>query len=381
MSLISPLSSNPRVTMPLKEDFFNIKPRESSGSSTSSKYDYQKHWSLTELLERHITGSDYLFVFDFHDDLLVFDSEATPDKVAFYQVKSKDTGKLWKLNDLIKSKSSKTDSPLLSIIGKLYLNKMNFPDNTLSLNFVTNAKFDITLGDEKTLSTSLPNICCDTLDKDVLAKISSKLVEEHALKDDPDYKGITFLRVCGLSCDDQVGHTKGKVSEFLEMLLPGKKYMVGAVYNTLMGEIRRKTNYSKDIGSFEEMIQYKSISRTEFQRLIEQIGLTENFDDLWNSIENRLNAEQAPLGMVRKIKESWGRYELERMDKTNSTLNELSKVICELVAEHKETQDADSLLGVLSDIEAAYNLKKKLNYGLYSDYYVKAIILAAYYEN
>lgn len=368
--------------MPLKKDFFKIRPRESSGPRTSSKYDYQKHWSLTELLERHLTGSDYLFVFDFHDDLLVFDSEGTPEKVAFYQVKSKDTGKLWKLGDLIKGKTSRTDNtPLLSIFGKLYLNKINFPDNTLSLNFVSNAKFEIPLADKDTSSTSMATICCDELDEDVLAKINTKLVEEHALQDDPEFKGITFLRVSGLSTDDQIGHTKGKLSEFLEQLLPGTKYMVGAVYNTLMGEIRRKTNYSKDIASFEDMVQYKSLGRREFQRLIEEIGLAEDFDSLWTSIENRLNAEQAPLGMVRKIKESWDKYELQRMDTTNTTLNEIRKNIRKAVAAHKASVDADTLLGLLSEIEAAYNLKKVPNFGIYTDYYVKAVILATYYEN
>ncbi|RII26761.1 MAG: hypothetical protein CXR31_10160 [Geobacter sp.] len=363
--------------MSLKKKFFETKP---SGSSTSSKYDYQKNWSLAELLERHLTGSDYLFVFDFHDDLLVFDAEEDPQKVAFYQVKTKDTGKLWKLNDLIKSKTSKTTEPVLSIFGKLYLNKLNFPDNTLSLNFVSNAKFEIPLADN-TQSTSVATICCDCLDNDVLAKINAKLVEEHALQDDPEFKGITFLRVSGLSSDDQVGHTKGKVSEFLEQLLPGKKYVVGAVYNTMIGEIRRKTNYSKNIASFEEMVQHKAIGRTEFKRLIDEIGLMANYDDLWGSIENRLNAEQAPLGMVRKIRECWVTYELQRMDKTNTTLNEISKIIREAVATHKATVDADSLLGVISDIEVEYSLKKKANFSIYTDYYIKAIILAAYYEN
>jgi len=178
--------------MTLNDIFFKIRPRESSGPRTSSKYDYQKHWSLTELLERHLNGSDYLFVFDFHDDLLVFDSEDSPEKVAFYQVKSKDTGKLWKLGELIKGKTSKNDNaPLLSIFGKLYLNKMNFPNNTLSLNFVSNAKFEIPLANKDTSSTSMARICCDELDEDVLAKISAKLVEEHALQDDPEFKGIS----------------------------------------------------------------------------------------------------------------------------------------------------------------------------------------------
>lgn len=367
--------------MSLKKRFFEVKPRESSGSSTSSKYDYQKNWSLVELLERHLTGSDYLFVFDFHDDLLVFDTEENPQKVAFYQVKTKDTGKLWKLGDLIKNKTSKTAEPLLSIFGKLYLNKLNFPDNTLSLNFVSNAKFEITLADKEASSTSLSTICCDCLDDDVLTKISAKLVEEHGLQDDPEFKGITFLRVSGLSSDDQVGHAKGKVSEFLEKLLPGKKYVVGAVYNTMLGEIRRKTNYTKCITTFEEMVQHKSIGRTEFERLIGEIGLTENYDDLWGPIENRLNAEHAPLGMVRKIKECWVTYEMQRMDKTNTTLNEVSKIIRELVAAHQEESEADTLLGLLSDIEAKYAAKKKSDFGIYSDYYVKTIILAAYYEN
>lgn len=367
--------------MSIKQDFFKIKPRETSGSSTSSKYDYQKHWSLTELLEKHLTGSDYLFVFDYHDDLLVFDSEETPDKVAFYQIKTKDTGKCWMVSELIKSKTGKSSEPLLSIFGKLYLNKLNFPDKTLSLNFVSNAKFDITLDKKTCLSTSMASICCNELDKGILSKINSKLIEEHVLHVTPDFQGITYLRVTGFSSDGQISHTKGKVSEFLEQLLPGKKYMVGAVYNTLLGEVSRKTNYSKHISSFDELKNNKAIGRTEFERLIQEIGLTQNFDDLWTSVEHRLNAEKAPISTVLKIKDSWGKYEFERMNKTNTTLNEIRKIISELVIAHKASSDADSLLEVLSDIESEYNLKKKPNYSIYSASDVKAIILAAYYEN
>ena len=52
-------------------DFLSIPPRESSGPRTSRKYDYQKDLAIGMLLEFHTKGHDYLFVFDYHDDLVI----------------------------------------------------------------------------------------------------------------------------------------------------------------------------------------------------------------------------------------------------------------------------------------------------------------------
>ncbi len=45
------------------------KPREEAGPKTSIKYQFQKDLSLYILLKEHSNRDDYLFLFDFHEDL------------------------------------------------------------------------------------------------------------------------------------------------------------------------------------------------------------------------------------------------------------------------------------------------------------------------
>lgn len=87
--------------MSLKEAFCSVPLRERAGPRTADRFEYQLHWALCHLLGLHESGQDYLITFDYHDDILVFDSESDPQNVAFIQVKTKD-GKHWTLNDLIK---------------------------------------------------------------------------------------------------------------------------------------------------------------------------------------------------------------------------------------------------------------------------------------
>ena len=68
------------------ESFVKKPVRESSGSRSSNRFDYQKNWSLCELLELHSRNSEYLMVFEHHEDIVVFDSQTTPLDAIFYQV-------------------------------------------------------------------------------------------------------------------------------------------------------------------------------------------------------------------------------------------------------------------------------------------------------
>ena len=363
--------------MSLRDTFTQIPPRENSGSTTSGRYDYQKNWSLMTLLEHHLSGNDYLFVFDFHDDMLVFDSEDDPDKVSFYQLKTNDTGKHWTLSELIKAKKKMNDTPSLSFIGKLYHNKINYPTVTKSLNFVSNVKFDLNLSDS-TKSTDRTSICCSDLDSVLIDQICKKLIEEHKLQDKPDIEGILFLHVSGLSLDDQAVHMKGKISDFLEQYLPDKKYVAGAVYKSLYSEINRKTNYNKHIKTFDDMVKNKGIGRKYLQDHLNKIGLIQDYDKMWDTIEVRLNTEKAPLNLIKSIKANWIRFETDRMDNTNIPLNKIRSEISQIVLSLMDT--ASELVKLMNDAESQLN-KVDNDFRLYSSDYIKAVILATYYEN
>ncbi|MEA4849129.1 MAG: dsDNA nuclease domain-containing protein, partial [Clostridiaceae bacterium] len=143
--------------MDLRETIIKQKPRDNSGSRSANRFEYQKNWALCKLLELYLTRKDYLLIFEYHDDIIILDSEVNPQKVEFYQVKTKDHSE-WTLNDLISSSKAKRKI-IPSILSKMYINKLNFPSSTQSLNLVSNQKYNIKLKKSKGLSNNKNRIC------------------------------------------------------------------------------------------------------------------------------------------------------------------------------------------------------------------------------
>ncbi|MDP3682434.1 MAG: dsDNA nuclease domain-containing protein, partial [Ignavibacteria bacterium] len=85
--------------MMLKDKIVNTKPREKAGSTSASRFDYQKDYSICKLIESHLTSNDYIIIFDWHEDLIIMDSELNPQTVSFYQIKGKKTG-TWTIKQL-----------------------------------------------------------------------------------------------------------------------------------------------------------------------------------------------------------------------------------------------------------------------------------------
>ena len=119
--------------MTLTSEFIKKVPTENCGANTSNAYDFQKDWSIWLLLECHQGLKDYLIIFDYHDDVVVFDSATDAKNAEFYQVKT--TSKQhWNFSDVIRKKKNSN-----SIIGKIYNNKFNC--GVKSVNLVSNFPF------------------------------------------------------------------------------------------------------------------------------------------------------------------------------------------------------------------------------------------------
>jgi hypothetical protein len=72
----------------LLEDLLDKTQRETAGSDTSSRFDYQKSWAFCEMLRRHMDNADYLVAFEFHDDTVFLSPSVAPTNVEFFQVKT-----------------------------------------------------------------------------------------------------------------------------------------------------------------------------------------------------------------------------------------------------------------------------------------------------
>jgi len=124
-------------------------------------------------------------LFDFHDDLAVLDNNENPSEIDFFQIKSKDRGN-WTTANLIKKE--KKDN--LSLVGKLYFNKIKFREYVRSLNIISNATFNVKLAEPKKNSILLEKILLSNLSKSEITKIEKVLKEEFKKK----FKNYTMYK-------------------------------------------------------------------------------------------------------------------------------------------------------------------------------------------
>lgn len=365
--------------MNLKNTIIENKPRENAGARSSSRFDYQKDWSICQLLDFHNEKNDYLFVFDFQEDLMIMDSESNPQKVSFYQIKGKKNKGYWTLTELIKSPKSTKNEMLLSIIGKLYDCKLKAKENTESLNFVSNIGFKVSEKDINSLERK--EICIIELNSVDKQKIKQKLVQEHPNKDVTEYEDITFLKVVELNLDDSPTYTKGKIADFLDERYPNTKHSIPLIYQHLFNEVKRKSNYNKDIISFNDLVKCKAIGKSYFQEMLDVCGASRDYNYEWRNIETILSNEGVKFSMIKKIKKSWDAVEVERMEPNNSIIKSIIKRVKELVklAVANNILDDDTLMQCINKIKDEYQ-KQPINQSIYDDSFIEAIILFEVYE-
>lgn len=122
--------------MELAEALLKTEQNERGGEVAQRGFDFQSCWAVSHMLEYELKGQDYVFLFEYHDDILVLDSDILPNKATFIQVKTKE--KAWNLSDLINKRKNKP----VSFVGKLFKHKKNFIGLQTELTFVTNAYFN-----------------------------------------------------------------------------------------------------------------------------------------------------------------------------------------------------------------------------------------------
>ncbi|MBK3664794.1 DUF4297 domain-containing protein [Bradyrhizobium diazoefficiens] len=156
--------------MTLATALVTARPREKSGPRTGARYAFQVHVCLAKVLEWHAAGSDYRAVFDHFDDLAILTGPDDPDKIAFFQIKGKQS-KPWTAANLAKKEGESPGTP----VGKMYHHTTIFGSAVTRCTFLTNAIFSFTLADGTKTSSDHRNIAHASLgpkDSEVIAKVS-----------------------------------------------------------------------------------------------------------------------------------------------------------------------------------------------------------------
>ena len=363
--------------MSLKELLLTTKPRETSGSRSANRFEFQKSWALCRLLQLHTSGKDYLIVFDYHDDVLVLDSSSNPHRIDFYQIKTRQNGHWTKADLVARDKGKKGLLP--SILGKLLGNKLAFPAHTGTLNFISTQGFKLAVKGKP--ESVVHEVCLKQLTEKDLKAIVAALRTEHALPADPDCAACTHLSVTSLSLGDHGTHAMGALGTFLEELYPGEKVHLPAVYRTLCDEIKRKTNSERQPRDFAQLSVERSISRDSFVRFLNDVKPATEFDSMVAEAVSQLQSEGMAFDEIRQIRQACSLYEVERMDSTNLVLQKARRAIARAVAAVRTTSGPPPrLTDAITLVAAATEKQTSVVATLKSAQYCSAMILMALYE-
>lgn len=346
---------------------------ESSGARTSSRFDYQRHWALSEILSRHTAGKNYLFLFEFHDDILIVDSTATPESIEFCQVKTK-RGNPWKLSDLLRRASRSGGEKKLSVLGKLYFHYLEFKTFSISLSFISNADFAFIANKDQPIHKA----------SGLKAKVGSAIqtsVGKELPKLAPIDLNVLFFVRSSLSLDDFGPHIKGQLVDFLNKFI-GHSDVIGvdSWYKTLMSEISIKTNNAPSAADTpEKLIKLKAFSREQMASYIADIKAAVVTKNSWSVIEAALVKEGFMVPNILKIQQNWNEVRANKLDVSNLNFASLHKDI--QTSMDKIDLSNLSLSTLISTVNEKIKPKHAVGFGgSYSHHYLEAAILWVYCE-
>ena len=279
-------------------------PRENAGSLAANRFAYQLDWGLKKLLELEESNQPYTIIFDYQDDILVLDSDKDPNFIDFYQVKTNAAAGGWKLGQLTRvlkpkppKESIETDlfsQPVddveeegnYSKLAKLLIHSLDFPANARDYFFVTNANFGGTLIQGREFNR-LQNLDFSQLVKKAQDDIKQKVKKELPEIDDSVFEHLHFIKN-QMNINDHQVTILGALTDFLNRHIPKAKVSVRPVYDTLMGEIRKRNNYEAIPESVEDLIQNKAFTKTQFHLFLKGLETYENIEGKKAVIQNHL---------------------------------------------------------------------------------------------
>lgn len=366
------------------------KPRENAGPMAGNRFAYQLDWGLKRLLELEEEGKPYTVIFDYQDDILILDSDVDPQYIDFYQVKTSTAASGWKKNDLYtvakkKKKESLTDPTVFdevdeneveedekfSKIAKLLIHSLDFPTVARDFFFVTNANFGTTLIKGGKQSKAKELIFSDLIEK-AKEEIQKRVKEELPSLDDSVFDHLHFIKN-QMGIGDHEATVIGLLAQYLNDHYPKAKVSVKPVYETLIGEIKKRNNYEWEPNSIEDLLKNKAFTRTQFRQFLRGLETYENIEGKKSAIQEMLvrylpeNAAVKRRSIIRQIdaiKENFLVYDNHEFLRLYKTIDMLIDVTA---GEYNEWQWSQEVLD---------RLKKDYSFtSFHNDDYLTCLIL------
>jgi len=274
--------------------------REDGGAVLTERLDYQFAWGIQRILDLHLAGQSYAFLFESHDDILELDHEATPSKVIFYQVKTRKSGN-WTITRLTERKKSKDSGTLSSsIAGKMFDNIRRFSTCIERAVMVTNMPMP-------KLSSEVGEYCLTTLDKEAREEFGTAMNAEDAAFVMATHLPYYHLNYSPLHFDNAHHTVVGQIADVL-FKRTGSERGAKTFFDALSGECRRKAKPQPAVRTLTEFDAAHVLKRSDVESFLDVHG--EQTAPSWANVAPFLQ----PMGFVKvtSIMKAWERYGVER---------------------------------------------------------------------
>lgn len=348
------------------------KPKENAGSRSSNRFEYQINWGLNLLLKMEEANEDYIMILDYHDDIVVCNSDSDSEYIDFYQIKT-NISNMWTLGGLVGDNKKKTESSSnpdfgLSIIAKLISHVRQFEDSR-KLYFVTNSRLAKSI-----YGASDEEISFDQLKQDAQNSIKEKVKKELDDIDDCAFERLVFIQN-QMNVNEYEQTMLGKLAQFLK-----RKFNivtdVDVVYQNLIGQLRNKNNSENVVADKKTLLKNKAITHSEFKDYLTKLTLLKGFEKIRSEIINGIfvDVQFYEKDRINKnlgcIYQDLMNYEDDELQNLHSEINNIMSTFAIPVECKSLWEYTNSIYTILMQ---SYN-----NYKQYDELYIKALILYAY---
>ena len=280
--------------------------RESAGASTFGKYNFQFHWALCEIIEKHKHQKEYALLIEHHEDVVIADSlNADQAQFEFYQVKNQKAKYTPAL--LTKRKKGANSSLKNSVLGKLLSSCINtgYEKRITTIGLVSSSGFTLNLNKDLNLDV----IKVGDIKEEDLASLTHDIHNELGIKVLPE--NLQFI-IPEIQLINQEDYVLSHFARLVDTLFPGAFCNPVNIYRSVIDEMGRIGRIEYDYKDWERLIEKKALTSKEVHSVISQHtthpcvdDLKSNFDDLardleWNSKQKRSFKSKLALLALRR---------------------------------------------------------------------------------
>jgi hypothetical protein len=270
----------------------SAKPREKAGPHTTNRYGFQVNASIVKLLDLHEAGQDYRAAFDHFDDLMIFDKSENPDRIGFYQIKSKADGVVT-MKEVARARG--TGPKPRSYLGKMNDHMRKFAHVVGCLGFISNLSFQFKLTDGTNSKPDHHVIKAADLHTDEVDLIKKTIRDdcESAVADGSEF--LVFERTF-VPLEKQETHVRGRLVEHFHEHAAGADHVpIMSLYNLLFGQIFAKTGVTQEFTTLAELYDRKTLCRCDIAAIFTKAASGRRFLDYWSAIQHELTNRRVPL--------------------------------------------------------------------------------------